>query len=657
MSALLERAVARLEAAPRTTRGAHELESIVTGLRNLPSRTETDARAPEGARAREGGPEAPPRRARRGRRPVARGDRRRGASSERHARATRRASTRSTRSCMEQSYRLAFWRVATEEINYRRFFDINDLAAIRMEDPAVFDDAHELLLPSRRRGPRAGRAARSHRRPLRSCRVLREAPSLDRTRRRIYLVAEKILSLGEELPVGWAIDGTTGYDFLVQASGVFVDRAAERAMTRLWHELTQRLSLLRRARARLEARDHALEPLERDPHARRSASSASRCAIAARATSRCRCFIAPSRRRSPRSPCIARTSVPTASARRTTSRSSAAPRASRSAATAELVPSVFDFLRDVLLLAREPVDEDDRAARTRVRDALPAAHRPGDGQERRGHGVLHLRAVRRAQRGRRRPRALRDDARRAPRRQRAAPRALAADDDGHVDARHEARRGRARAPRGAHGDPRDLGDVGEAVARDRRDRHTTTLDEETAPSVTDQYFFFQTALGAYPLLGGTETFITRLVEYAIKAAREAKQHTSWLAPNEAYENALKGFVTGMFSLEAFETSLETAANAIATHGASNGLGQVVLKVASPGIPDTYQGSELWELSPRRSRQSRRRRLRGAARGAALARGSEASGAPRLVPGRPRQAARAPRRPAPQARDGADVPRG
>ena len=106
---------------------------------------------------------------------------------------------------------------------------------------------------------------------------------------------------------------------------------------------------------------------------------------------------------------------------------------------------------------------------------------------------------------------------------------------------------------------------------------------------------FQTALGAYPLLGATDSLITRLVDYAVKAAREAKQRTSWLAPDEAYEAALKTYITGMFSTEAFETALETAADVIATYGVSNSLGQVVLKLASPGIPDTYQGSELWDL--------------------------------------------------------------
>jgi (1->4)-alpha-D-glucan 1-alpha-D-glucosylmutase len=130
--------------------------------------------------------------------------------------------------------------------------------------------------------------------------------------------------------------------------------------------------------------------------------------------------------------------------------------------------------------------------------------------------------------------------------------------------------------------------------------HTTVIDEEStetpcAPSPADQFLFYQTALGAYPLAHGPdESFTNRLSEYMVKAAREAKRHTSWLAPDDAYEGALRNFVSGMLSDEAFLESLDAKACAIATYGASNGLAQTLLKVASPGVPDVYQGSETWD---------------------------------------------------------------
>jgi (1->4)-alpha-D-glucan 1-alpha-D-glucosylmutase len=121
-------------------------------------------------------------------------------------------------------------------------------------------------------------------------------------------------------------------------------------------------------------------------------------------------------------------------------------------------------------------------------------------------------------------------------------------------------------------------------------------EDARAPSAGDQYLFFQTVLGAYPLASRSDdVFVGRIVEYMIKAAREAKQHTSWLSSDESYEGALRRFVEGALGDAAFLESLDAKANAIATHGASNGLAQVLLKVASPGVPDTYQGSETWDL--------------------------------------------------------------
>jgi (1->4)-alpha-D-glucan 1-alpha-D-glucosylmutase len=127
-------------------------------------------------------------------------------------------------------------------------------------------------------------------------------------------------------------------------------------------------------------------------------------------------------------------------------------------------------------------------------------------------------------------------------------------------------------------------------------RHVTTEDEEPAPTTADQYLFFQTVVGAYPMTGELgAAFEERMIAYAIKAAREAKQRTSWLSQDEAYEGALQGFISGMLADQRFVSSVKAKVDEIATHGASNGLGQVLLKIASPGIPDTYQGSETWDL--------------------------------------------------------------
>src|SRR6184192_1976925 len=135
-----------------------------------------------------------------------------------------------------QSYRLAFWRVAAEEINYRRFFDVNDLAAIRMELPEVFDAAHELVLDLVRTGavtalridhPDGLYLPREYLDKLqrRSAKAL--GLTLPKDGRAVYMIVEKILTGPEKLRADWPLHGTTGYDFANQVAGVLVDASAE----------------------------------------------------------------------------------------------------------------------------------------------------------------------------------------------------------------------------------------------------------------------------------------------------------------------------------------------------------------------------------------------------------------------------------------------
>src|SRR5438270_365406 len=143
-----------------------------------------------------------------------------------------------------QSYRLAFWRVAAEEINYRRFFDVNDLAAIRMELPEVFDAAHQLVVDLVRTGavtalrvdhPDGLYLPKEYLEALqRRCAKVLGIP-LPKDGRAVYMIAEKILTGAEKLRSDWPLHGTTGYDFANQVAGVFVDAAAEAAITRTFH--------------------------------------------------------------------------------------------------------------------------------------------------------------------------------------------------------------------------------------------------------------------------------------------------------------------------------------------------------------------------------------------------------------------------------------
>ncbi len=599
MIPVLERAVGRTEL-PADDPRRQELESIVTGLRNLPPRTEIDPeRRVERAREKE----------------VLKRRLATLVEDETVARAIddeialvngkpgdSASFDELDRLLGEQSYRLAFWRVATDEINYRRFFDVNDLAAVRMESDVVFDDAHELLLRLVGRGMIAG-VRLDHTDGLYdpAAYFVKLRRALDDARREgqvageLYVVAEKILATGEELPESWAIEGTTGYDFLVQASGVFVDPRGERAFTALWNEMSgdQRsfVEHVRHAkrtimRSSLSSEIHMLTTrLERIAMRDRRSRDftfamlhhAVREMIAAFPVYRT--YIRPDGSREPNDEQII-------------------VRAARLARrqSPEVSTSVFDYLRDLLLFKSPGLDAAAQAARIEfamrfqqitgpvtaksVEDTsfytygrFVALNEVGGAPERFGTSIAELHA----QNARRRAR---------------WPLAMTA------TGTHDTKRGEdVRARLAVLSEVPDRWKEWVSEWCERAQSYTSTVDEETAPSGTDQYLFFQTVLGAYPLERSPDaaSFTERIVEYAIKAAREAKLRTSWLSPDEGYEQALRSFVSGMLADPAFAKSLATKADAIAIHGASNGLGQVVLKIASPGIPDTYQGSELWDL--------------------------------------------------------------
>src|SRR5262249_16351203 len=143
-----------------------------------------------------------------------------------------------------QSYRLAFWRVAAEEINYRRFFDVNDLAGIRVELPKVFDAVHRLVLELVSAGAVTGvridhpdglYLPREYFVKLQQRASKALEMGLPRDGRAIYLVAEKILTGSEKLRNDWAVHGTTGYDFANDVAQLLVDASAETAITKTFH--------------------------------------------------------------------------------------------------------------------------------------------------------------------------------------------------------------------------------------------------------------------------------------------------------------------------------------------------------------------------------------------------------------------------------------
>ncbi len=540
-----------------------------------------------------------------------------------------------------QPYRLAYWRVATEEINYRRFFDVNDLAAIRVEEPAVLQATHQLVLGLLAEGRATGLRI-DHPdglwRPPAYFRQLQErylaavaeragvaidpAAALESgqwvdlageggPRWPLYVVAEKILAADETLPEDWAVEGTTGYDFLNEVNGIYVDQSARRALDKLYTDVTgpqptyanlvnakKKEIMLVSLASEVNTLSHMLDRLtERNRHYRdftlNSLTFAIREVIAALPVYRT--YISGPDTVTPWDERFIETAVREAKRRN--------PR------TAE---SIFNFIADTLLLrnlgsfAEQAQEEVLRFVMKfqqitgpvmakgvedttfYVYNRLVALNEVGGHPERFGASVaeLHRRAGERARRW---------------------PHSLLTSST-HDTKRSEDVRARINVLSEL---PREWR---QAVARWTRlnQRKKTVADGQTMPARNDEYLLYQTLVGAWPLLqddvgkmkdaataASLEPFRDRIIQYMEKATREAKVHTSWVNPSAAYDEAVRRFVEGVLDPRRSGRFLESLA-AFATHvayfGRFNSLAQTLIKLTAPGVPDVYQGSELWDLS-------------------------------------------------------------
>ena len=525
----------------------------------------------------------------------------------------------------DQAYRLAFWRVAAEEINYRRFFDINDLAAIRMELPEVFDATHRLLfdlvatgavtglridhpdglyLPNdyfeklQRRvagalGAEGCTSARSG---------LAEASPSERA---IYLVVEKILSGDEQLRTDWPIHGTTGYDFMNDAIGVLVDASAERAITSAFRKfighslhfghlvyakklLVMRLSLAndvnvlgmmfdRLSEKNRWYRDYTLDTLT----------------LAVRETIACfpvyRTYLAPAK--------------PVSEADRVVIERAVAAAKRRNPAVEE---SAFNFLRDILLF-RFPENLDDAARTEHVHFVLKFQQITGPimakGLEDTAFYIYNRLAALNEVGGEPQRFGLAVDAfhRQNAERQERWPATLLATST-HDTKRSEDVRARMVA----------ISEVPEVWRRSLsrwrtfNRRWKQTVEENVAPDSNEEYLLYQTLLGSWPLQPFREMsdevrgqYIARVQQYMAKAMKEAKLNTSWVQPNDKRDSAVADFIARILDPSPRNRFLESfipLAGEVARMGAINALSQTLLKLTSPGVPDIYQGNEIWDFS-------------------------------------------------------------
>ena len=514
----------------------------------------------------------------------------------------------------DQSYRLAFWRVAAEEINYRRFFDVNDLAAIRMELPEVFDATHKLLLELIHAGAVTG-VRIDHPDGLylpkeyfeklqRRCAAAVGLP-LPENERAIYLLVEKILSGNETLRKDWPVHGTTGYEFAKLLSNVLVDASAEQAITKTFQRfighsmhfghlvyakkrLVMRLSLAndvnvlgdmldRLSETNRWFRDFTLDALAR----------------AVRETIACfpvyRTYVAPGQPVSDEDRAIIERAVIAAKRR-----------------NPALEESVFNFLRDILLF-RFPENLDDEARAAHAHFVLKFQQSTGPimakGLEDTAFYIYNRLAALNEVGGEPQHFGISVDEfhQRNLERQRDWPATLLATST-HDTKRSEDVRARMLA----------IAEVPQlwrsALQRWRgiNRRWKRDVEDAAAPDSNEEYLFYQTLLGTWPIdaAGRAEPmvdseYIERIQAYMAKALKEAKVNTSWIQPNEPWDSAMSDFVAKVLDpspKNKFLPSFLPVAEEIARLGAINSLSQVTLKLTVPGVPDIYQGSETWNFS-------------------------------------------------------------
>ena len=514
----------------------------------------------------------------------------------------------------DQAYRLAFWRVASEEINYRRFFDVNDLAAIRMELPEVFDATHHLVFELIAAGAVTGLRI-DHPDGLslpneyfeklqrRAAKVLAQKSPADG--RAIYLLLEKILTGNEELRADWPVHGTTGYDFMNDVIGVLVDVSAERAITSIFHKfighnlhfghlvyakkrLVMRLSLAndinvlgamldRLSEKNRWYRDYTLDSLT----------------LAVRETIACfpvyRTYLAPGRPVSEIDRAVIERAI-TAAKRRNPA----------------LEESTFNFLRDILLFRfSENIDEQDRAEQVEFVLKFQQTTGPvtAKGLEDTAFYIYNRLAALNEVGGEPQRFGLKPEEfhRRNVERQEKWPGTLLA------TSTHDTKRSEdVRARMAAISERPELWRKSLGRWRTLNRRYKRPLDESEAPDSDEEYLLYQSLLGSWPLepfrelsAEARDDYRSRIQQYMAKALKEAKVNTSWVQPNESWDSAVSEFVTRLLDPSPKNRFLESfipVAEEIARAGAINSLSQTLLKLTAPGVPDIYQGNEIWDFS-------------------------------------------------------------
>jgi (1->4)-alpha-D-glucan 1-alpha-D-glucosylmutase len=477
----------------------------------------------------------------------------------------------------QQHYRLVHWRIGDAVVNYRRFFTVNDLAAVRVEVPDVFERIHSTILDLLDDGVISGLRV-DHPDGLRDPeRYLQQL----RNRSGVWIVAEKILHPGERLP-DWPVAGTTGYDFCADVLGLYIAADALPELREIDEQLGggrsyRELAVEGRAavlehglRADLDRVAHGLWRVsQQHPQVRDVTFDWCRSALAGTLTH----FA------------VYRTYVdPETGAAHERDRTQIAGAIERARAVDDTVPApMWDFVEQLLSgeVGVGPASLD-VLARFQQLCAAVTAKGTEDGAFYRYRTLLAACEVGAdpSQPGRTVEQFQQANAHRAER----TPQTML------TTATHDTKRGEDTRLRMAA-----LSELADAW-RTAVDACEVAGDTSELPAQA-RHLVYQTVVGVWPLVGDpTDVHRDRLADYVVKAEREAGMYTSWTDPDEQFEDRLRQFARATLDADAAPEALLTVITRAGEIGMVAGLGQVVLRTLSPGVPDCYQGTEVWDDS-------------------------------------------------------------
>jgi (1->4)-alpha-D-glucan 1-alpha-D-glucosylmutase len=535
----------------------------------------------------------------------------------------------------DQAYRLSYWRVATEEINYRRFFDINDLAAIKMENPYVFEEVHRLIFRLVRENKVAGlrvdhpdglyNPVEYFYRLQKGCftqiclrEMGRHEPGPEEEtgllydeelfknfssplRTFFYVVGEKILTKSERVPEDWSISGTIGYSFLNSLNGIFIHLENAKAFDRIYTRFVgskvdyqdllyekKKLIMLTAMSSEINTLGHYLDRIsEKDRHSRDFTLNSLTIAIIETIA----CFP------------VYRTYVTDCGVIERDQRylEQAISKAERK--NPALNVTIFDFLKNVLLL-RHPDDFEeadkmewlDFAMRFQqvcapvmakgledtlfyVYNRFVSLNEVGGNPEKFGTTLdaFHGQNIERSK---------------------SWPHGLL------TTSTHDTKRSEdVRARLNVLSEMPDEWNHNLTRWSRINKRKKVMIDGQFVPDRNEEYLLYQTLLGVWPIQVMSEPdyeiFQKRIKDYMLKAIREAKVNSSWVSPNTAHEEAMSNFIAAILShgqKNPFLEDFEILQKKVSYFGMFNSLSQTLLKITSPGVPDFYQGTEIWDFS-------------------------------------------------------------